>query len=179
MFYTKKKEIKLTTSMISRIDERSFPLELITIYFEIPFDLIPNLKKEFSKYEFMFSEFKEIFYVLSTIELNEFNVDTTLRLMILTRSDNNDKPQFLSLLEKQLINGGHKPSHIEKKKLDKLDLMIEINPIQFYGSKSKLTLKLLKKYGVRMTRFILKEIENPISVIYYFKLPILPFLSGE
>jgi len=60
-----------------------------------------------------------------------------------------------------------------------LDLMIEINPIQFYGSKSKLILNLLKKYGVRMTRFILKEIENPISIIYHFKRPILPFLSGE
>ena len=179
MFYTKKKEIKLTTSMISKIEEGSFPLELITIYFEIPFDLIPDLKKEFSNLEFIFSEFKEIFYVLSTIELNQFNVDTTLRLMILTRSNKNDILQLLTLLKEQLIKVGHKPSHIEKKKLDKLDLMIEINPIQFYGSKSKLILNLLKKYGVRMTRFILKEIENPISIIYHFKRPILPFLSGE
>jgi hypothetical protein len=173
MFYTKKKEIKLITSIFSRIDEGSFPLELTTIYFEIPFDIIPDLKKVFSKLEFMFSEFKGIFYVLSTFELNEFNVDATVRLMIISRRDEDDKNQYLKLLEEQLFNVGHTPSHIEKKKLGKLDLMIEINPIQFYGSKSKLTLNLLKKFGVRMTRYILKEIENPLSIIYNFKPPIL------
>ena len=69
--------------------------------------------------------------------------------------------------------------HIEKKKMGKLDLMIEINPIQFHGSKSKLTINLLKIYGVKMTRFILKVIENPLSIIYHFKPPILTSLSGE
>ena len=178
-FYTKKKEIKLITSILSKIDENSFPLELIIIYFELPLDKIPNIKKEFSKLDVFFRNFKEVFYVLESFELNEFNVDTTLRLMILTRSDKNDKLQFLRLLEEHLLSVGHTPSHIEKKKSGKLDLMIEINPIRFYGSKTKLTLNLLKKYGVRMTRFILKEIENPLSIVYHFKPPILTSLSGE
>ena len=178
-FYTEKKEIKLITSILSKIDENSFPLELIIIYFEIPFDKIHNLKKEFSKLDVFFRNFKEVFYVLETFELNEFNVDTTLRLMILTRRDKNDTPQYLKLFEEHLLSLGLTPSHIEKKKMGKLDLMIEINPIQFHGSKSKLTINLLKIYGVKMTRFILKVIENPLSIIYHFKPPILTSLSGE
>jgi hypothetical protein len=139
-------------------------LELIIIYFEIPFDKIHNLKKEISKFDVLFRKFKEVFYVLETFELNEFNVDTSLRLMILTRSDKNDILQLLTLLKEQLIKVGHKPSHIEKKKMGKLDLMIEINPIQFHGSKSKLTINLLKIYGVKMTRFILKVIEKTLII---------------
>ena len=179
MFYTKKKEIKLITSILSKIDENSFPLELIIIYFELPLDKVPNLKKEFSKLDVFFRNFKEVFYVLESFELNEFNVDTTLRLMILTRRYKNDTSQYLKLLEEHLLSLGLTPSHVEKKKMGKLDLMIQINPIQFYGSKYKLTINLLKKYGVKMTRFILKEIENPLSIIYHFKPPILTSLSGE
>ena len=178
MFYTKKKEIKTIASIVSKINKGSFPLDLITLYYEIPFEKISEFNKILSTIDFKIKGSKGIFYVIKTFELNEYNLDSTIRLMILIQPDIKSIPPILKMIEDSMYEINIQSSHTEEKNLSKSDLMIEINPIHFYGSKSKLMLVLLRKYGVKSTRLILNEVENPITILYDFKSPNKPFLSG-
>lgn len=171
MFYTKKKEIKTIASIVSKINEGCFPLDLITLYYEIPFEKISEFNKILSTIDFKIKRSKVTFYVLKTFELNEYNLDSTIRLMILIQPDIKSRPTILKIIEESMYKINIQSSHTEEKNLSKSDLMIEINPIQFYGSKSKMMLVLLRKYGVKTTRLILNEIENPLTILYDFTSP--------